>query len=154
MIYFSDFGLLLFRFTYNSQKSQIFLFPLLSQVYLASNAPGQGQLLNSAILTGVGQAPTNGAMNQRIVAVGGTDSRRDSAIKVEPVDNEPARLDGDRASHSSTSASELGTDASEEAGRQALTNQPEQIVIKQEPDAGSYFAHFLALFHVVSGIIS
>ena len=112
------------------------------QVYLASNPPGQGQLLNSAILTSVGQAQSNGAVNQRIVAVGGNDGSRDAArpIKVEPVDScaeHDVKFDGDRASTSSTSASELGTDVGEESGRQASALQHQQIVIKQEQITGT-----------------
>ena len=84
-------------------------------MYLASNPPGQGQLLNSAILTSVGQAQSNGT--QRIVAVGGNDQSQTGRIpvKVEPIESgtdHDVKCDAHpSASFSSTSASELGTKA-------------------------------------------
>ena len=108
-----------------------------SQVYLASNQPGHGQLLNSVpILTSVGQGQSNGGMNQRIVAVGGNHQSKSYPVKIEPVDGGTEQGADSNASRS-TSASELGTDVSEENGHEAPETRSEQLVIKQEQNTGN-----------------
>ena len=117
------------------------------QVYLASNQAGQGQLLNSVpILTSVGQGQSNGAVNQRIVAVGGNKPTGERVpVKVEPAENRAQiKTESNWENNSdSTSASETDTDGNEEIVPQTLPNKPAQIAIKQEPreeiDGESFF---------------
>ena len=109
-------------------------------MYLTSNQPGQGQLLNQVpILTSVGQGPSNGAMNQRIVAVGGNQSpTREFPVKLEPVESEPdEKTDGSgETSFNSNSAHELDNDAATNDDETQLTKS-EQIVVKQEQFGGN-----------------
>ena len=121
-----------------------------SQVYLTSNHPGQGQLLNPVpILTSVGQGQSNGAMNQRIVAVGGNQPPYEVyPVKVEPVESETeAKTDGSggNTSFNSTSASELENDGNEDNGRGHQLTRPEQIGIKQEYCTGNYSDWFVKI---------
>ena len=120
-------------------------------MYLASNPPGQGQLLNSAILTSVGQAQSNGT--QRIVAVGGNDQSQTGRIpvKVEPIESgtdHDVKCDAHpSASFSSTSASELGTDSDYEPPQ---TGQSLQIAIKPEPISGNEDLYGICIWRFIA----
>ena len=98
------------------------------KVFLAGNSAGQGQLLNSAILTSMGQAQANGNVGQRIVAVGG----KNAPVKMEPTDPPDVKCDGEWTSLSSFSDSEIGAAATDEDSHCSGEKRPEKIVIKQE----------------------